>query len=297
MCPNPIVFGLTLYDLLICVGIITCFFVFNHLADKAGLRVKLQKFTLLVGVCAISLGFGSAILFQALYNIEDRGGFELTTDTGATFYGGLVGGIVTFILLYFALGRIFFRGELAGYHGRSFFTVAGIAAPTIAVAHAFGRLGCLMAGCCHGAPTDSFIGIMMHGDMGYQKYVPVQLFESIVLFALFALLFYRARKGERYNFSLYVLTYGVWRFLIEYARADYRGSVPVLGLTPSQLTAVLMAFAAVGLFLIEKTVLDRMERAEKETPSADVAQTVDAGKTEAPDEETEIEGNGDGTDE
>ena len=271
MCPEKIFLGLTLYDILICVGIIVCFFSFSYLADCARLKVKLQKYSLLVGVAAIAIGFGSAILFQAIYNIEERGGFELTLDTGATFYGGLVGGVCSFLLLYFGLSRLFFKGELRGYPQKSFFTVAGCAVPSIIVAHAFGRLGCLTAGCCHGKVTNAWLGIMMYGDMGYRRYVPVQLFEAIFLFALFALLFIRARDGKRFSLSIYAISYGVWRFVIEYARADYRGSIPILGLTPSQLTALLMILVALLVIPLEMRIRSHMEREAAKDGESDAA--------------------------
>ena len=228
--------------------------------------------------------YDTGMEFQAIYNIEERGGFELTLDTGATFYGGLVGGVCSFLLIYFGFSRLFFKNELRGYPQKSFFTVASCAVPSIIVAHAFGRLGCLTAGCCHGKVTSSWLGIMMYGDMGYRRYVPVQLFEAIFLFALFALLFMRARDGKRFSLSIYAISYGVWRFVIEYARADYRGSIPIFGLTPSQMTAILMILVALLVVPLEMRIRARMEReAAKDGESDAVAVAV---AEDAPCEET-----------
>ena len=94
MYPHKIFLGLTAYDLLICVGILCCFFSFSYLADKRKLRAKLQNYALVCGVAAIALGLGSAVLFQAIYNIESRGKFEIATNTGMTFYGGLIFGVI-----------------------------------------------------------------------------------------------------------------------------------------------------------------------------------------------------------
>ena len=85
MCPDKMFLGLTLYDICICIGIIGCFFVFCGLADKIKIKRRLQNFILLCGVVGISVGFCSAILFQALYNIGRDGGFVISTNTGATF--------------------------------------------------------------------------------------------------------------------------------------------------------------------------------------------------------------------
>ena len=264
MCPDINILGMTLYDISICVGIIFCFIVFGRLADKRKLRGKLQNFSLLCGVFAIMLGLGSAVLFQAIYNIASTGKFEIVENTGATFYGGLIGGVVTFLILYFGIGHVVMkRAGLEGYHAKSFFTMASCGVPSIVIAHAFGRLGCLTAGCCHGAPTDAWFGILMYGNQGHIKYVPIQLFEAIFLFILFGLLYINAKEGKRYNLSLYMSIYGAWRFIIEYLRADYRGSVG-LPITPSQLIALLMIAGAVGVFFLEKKVVDKLEAAEKE---------------------------------
>jgi prolipoprotein diacylglyceryltransferase len=47
--------------------------------------------------------------------------------------------------------------------------------------------------------------------------------------------------------------YGAWRFLIEYARDDYRGTTVVEFLTPSQFIALVMIVGAVVLFFIQKS--------------------------------------------
>ena len=87
MYPGKIIFGLTLYDICLCAGIIACFFIFGALADKQGVRRRIQSFAIICGVAAVTLGYGSAVLFQALYNIKSLGKFVITENTGATFYG------------------------------------------------------------------------------------------------------------------------------------------------------------------------------------------------------------------
>ena len=137
-------------------------------------------------------------------------------------------------------------------HLHQFFSLLSCIAPAIAVAHGFGRLGCLTAGCCHGCQTDSWCGIMMYGNMGYAKYIPTQLFEAIFLFLLCAFLVLRAIEQKKYNFSVYTVAYGVWRFFIEYVRADYRGSTFVSFLTPSQLVAIGFISAGIALAFVER---------------------------------------------
>lgn len=270
MYPDKIFLGLTLYDILICVGIIICFFVFGFLSDKRKMKVRHQKFSLVCGCFAIAAGLFSAALFQALYDIPKKGGFEflfkiengkiVPVNGGITFYGGLIGGVAIFLLIYFIFGRFFYKKtDTPHYHNENFFSMASSAVASIAIAHSLGRFGCLTAGCCHGAITDAWYGIMMHGGEGYAKYVPTQLFEAIFLLLLFAFLFINAYRGGRYNLPIYMSSYGVWRFIIEFVRDDYRGSVGIDAITPSQLIAILMILGSVGVFFLEKTYTDKVE--------------------------------------
>lgn len=261
------IFGiLTLYDILLSVGIVLGIMVFGYLADKQKIKGKLQRFTLICACAAIATGLGSAVLFQAIYNIDREGGFVIDTGTGATFYGGLIGGFTSFLILYFIVGYFFYKkDEDPKYHIKKFFSTISCAAPSIALAHGFGRLGCLTAGCCHGAQTDAWYGILMYGGEGYAKYVPTQLFEALFLFALFAFLFLNIKKGGKYNLSFYMGAYGIWRFVLEYVRNDYRGSVGISFLTPSQLISLVMIMGAAAIFTVETLVSRKLEEKEKST--------------------------------
>lgn len=247
MYPNEILPGIDLYVIMLCVAAVSAIVTYRLLADRRGLRAKLQNLCLFDAVASIVGGYYFAVLFQAVYNIEKNGGFKLDASTGATFYGGLIGGATLFLSIYFIAGRIMF-GK-GGEHVKEFFTITNIGAACVVIAHGFGRLGCLFAGCCHGAVTDAWYGIYMRG-IG-QKVVPVQLFEALFLFGLFALFLVRILKNKNYNLPIYMCAYGIWRFFIEYARTDYRGSTFISFLTPSQLTAILMVVGSVAVLLLE----------------------------------------------
>ena len=103
-----------------------------------------------------------------------------------TFYGGLVGGIISFIIGY----NLFVKNQ---HKNANFFTdIMPIAAACITIAHGFGRIGCFMAGCCYGVETDSWLGVKFP-QLAHAVY-PTQLFEAIFLLALSGILFYIAIK-------------------------------------------------------------------------------------------------------
>lgn len=256
MYPKEIFPGIDLYVIMLCVAAIGAIFVFRFLADKRALSANLQNLCLFNAVASIMVGYYSAVLFQAVYNIPKYGEFRIDSRTGATFYGGLIGGAAFFLLVYFIVGRFIFKKDRE--HIRELLCITDIAAPCIAIAHGFGRIGCLMVGCCHGAETDAWYGVYMSAIN--KRVVPIQLYEAIVLFALFGFFLYRVLRGKTYNLPLYMASYGVWRFVIEYARDDYRGYTFVEFLTPSQFTALLMIAGAVVLFIFERMIVKKRAR-------------------------------------
>ena len=251
MYPYSIIWGIDLYTIFLCVGIIAALLVLRIFSDRKKIYWKLQNFTIITAVLSITGGYGSAVLFQGLYNFLDdtSKGFVLDNRTGSTFYGGLIGGVAAFLLIYFCVGAILFKDKI---HIKRFFDITDIAAASITVAHGFGRLGCLMAGCCHGAPTDAWYGVYF---VSYRvKAVPIQLFEAIFLFALFGFFCYRNIKRKSCCLPLYMILYGSWRFVIEFFRGDDRGATVVSFLTPSQLIATLMILGSIALFIVERHI-------------------------------------------
>lgn len=255
MYPKALFLGMDLYTILLLVGVIACMVFARLLADRRRMRAQLFNLVLFGALFAVVLGYGSAALFQSFYDYLATGVFSL--NSGTTFYGGLIGGTVAFLVLYFAAGHFLFPD---GYHKAHLREVSDMAAPCITVAHGFGRLGCLMAGCCYGKPTDAWYGVTMV-RLGY-KVVPVQLFEALFLLALAVIFFALFWKGKRYLLPSYMMAYGLWRIPAEIMRADDRGATVVDFLTPSQLISILLIIGGIALLVVE-VCLDR--RAMKHT--------------------------------
>ena len=101
----------------------------------------------------------------------------------------------------------------------------------------------------------------MHGDMGLGYYVPTQLYEAIFLFVVFAVLTFLIFKFDfKHGLSLYLGSYGIWRFVIEFFRADHRGEF-VGSLSPSQFWSLIMIPLAVGVYFLQNYMLKK--RAEE----------------------------------
>ncbi len=247
MLPQELFFGITMYDILFAAGVVAALVTFRVMSDKIGMSAKMLNFVLADGVASILVGVFSAVLFQAIYNYQKTGVFELTANTGMTFYGGFIGGAVTFFAVYFGVGRIVFRD---GENLRELFKVTSIGACCVAIAHCLGRLGCLCAGCCYGIHAEPPLGWLMPG-VG-DTVLPTQLYEAVFLAVMFALLARRTLKRRCYVLPIYLVAYGVWRFALEYIRGDERGNSLVSWLTPSQFTAICLVACGVALFFVER---------------------------------------------
>ena len=272
MYPNELfnLFGLSvdMYTICIIVGIVACLIFTIYAMKKCGYSTSASDAIIIIGIIAIIVGWISAVLFQALYNYIANPAGEFHFE-GMTFIGGLIGGVITFIGVYF----LFVYGINPKLKEGSFFKVnmnkgiwylVRIAPISITIAHAFGRIGCLFAGCCYGQKTDAWYGIW---NAALQcKTVPVQLYESMFLFVLSAvmiLLLFRFKSKD--TMAIYLVSYGIWRFIIEFFRADNteRGQF-IPGLTPSQFWSIIMVIGGVAIFFIYRYFDKKIEDKQKE---------------------------------
>ena len=263
MYPFEVFLDMGLYEICILVGVLCAFFLGDRLGIEKGFSIPLQKTLILSALLGVVLGYGAAVLFQAFYNFLDSGTFEIVQNTGATFYGGLIGGAAAFICSWFVVGKLLCKSDEPK---KRFFEIADIAAVCVPLAHGFGRLGCFFAGCCHGATTTAWYGVKMYTELGWQTVVPVQLFEAAFLFVLAGVLFVLFKKDKGKNvalLSIYLIAYGIWRFFIEFARADDRGATVVSALTPSQLVAIILIAVGIGFIFLTKK-LKIYQKDEKE---------------------------------
>src|SRR5687767_3449764 len=169
------------------------------------------------------------------YRSNPREIFSLVRSAGV-FYGGLI--VAT--IVGFALMR---RYRLPVW------TTADLYAPGIALGHVIGRLGCYFAGCCWGRPTDvpwaiTFTDPAAAVNVGTPLNIPLhptQLYEAGAELLILGLLLATERKGGYFagrTFWLYMLLYGITRFIIEIYRADPRGVM--FGMSTSQFVSVLL---------------------------------------------------------
>ncbi len=248
------------YGLCMALGIIFCFVFLMVTMSKRNFNDEASDKILFIGAFATAFGVFMAAVVQGIYSAIEGKGFDLSA---MTFYGGLIGGVSGFLIVWnLYIYVVAPRAKLKVFQNHMNATLSD-ALPFIPVgitiAHAFGRLGCSFAGCCHGDLTDAWYGIYMYtSKFGYAKVVPIQLFECIflaVLSLIMAILYFRFKFN--YNFALYPIAYGIWRFIIEFIRTDDRG-VFVPGLTPSQFWSIIMVVAGIGFIFLQKYLFARL---------------------------------------
>lgn len=170
--------------------------------------------------------------------------------SGFVFYGGLIGGVAAF---YFYIRK----------HKLDFLKVADFFAPAAALAHGFGRIGCFLAGCCHGRPTNSIFGVVFSNpycDVSSEligvKIHSTQLYESLGNFIIFIILHFtynRMKKEGKENKGfvvlLYLFLYSVLRFTVEFFRGDNRGSY-ILGFSQAQIISLVIISSVIAVYLM-----------------------------------------------
>jgi phosphatidylglycerol:prolipoprotein diacylglycerol transferase len=226
-------------------------------AKKAGLdanRIMDAAFYTII----VSLIGAKLILFLSnisYYVAYPRELFALARS-GGVFQGGLTFGVI-YALWYFRRKKI------------PTWPTADLIAPALALGHGFGRIGCFSAGCCYGSGCTlpwavafnneyaaDLTGVHLHTPLH-----PVQLYEAILNFLNFAILYIilKKKKFDGQVFAFYIINYSVIRFITEYFRGDHsekiyfiRGATSLSSLSYPQLFCLLGLLGGAVLAVVLK---------------------------------------------
>ena len=183
----------------------------------SGIGIELSRYLYLkngekgfwkICIVLLSLGWlGAKTLFLITSSLDA----SFFSGGGFVFYGGLLGGLLGCFVLRLSSPQI------------------DLLIPGLAFAHSIGRLGCFIAGCCHGKICP-IPGI---------NYYPTQIFEATFLFIL-GIYFLKKIQKKGLSQSLwtnYLLFYALFRFFNEFLRGDHIRGI-YLALSTSQWVSI-----------------------------------------------------------
>lgn len=211
-------FTVPMYSLCIEIGVLLA--VLFLLYDCKRKKV-LWNDAVIIGVTGIGMGFlGAKLLYLAtaytpgqIAKIIVSANWDLIINGGFVFYGGLIFGI---------LGA-FLGAKIAKC---TVWEYANILIKLVPLVHAFGRIGCFCAGCCYGKPASYGFGVVYTAPVSDApvgvRLIPVQLYEAAFNLALFIVMAVIDKKKPTNKILLpvYLLSYSIERFVIEYFRYD-----------------------------------------------------------------------------
>lgn len=157
-------------------------------------------------------------------------------EAGYVWYGGMIGALLTAVFYFYRRPHL-----RAALYSDAF-------APAIMLGACVGRLGCLMAGCCYGQPTDVPWAMSFPGVAGLVH--PTQLYDSLVALSLGLYLLFRfpKRRFDGELIATLLIAYGLLRGFTESFRGDpERGTFGPL--STSQLLSIPMVASGVYLWV------------------------------------------------
>jgi phosphatidylglycerol:prolipoprotein diacylglycerol transferase len=165
---------------------------------------------------------------------------------GLVFYGGLIGASLACIL--FALVK-----------NLPMWKLGDVLAPSIALGSVFGRIGCLMNGCCYGSECHLPWAITFPPESGSAPpgipRHPTQIYDALLnlWFYCFLAWLFRRKKFDGQIFAVYLVGYALLRSFVEIFRGDYPQHYLGGWATPAQV-------ASIGILIIGVVLLAVLPR-------------------------------------
>lgn len=235
------IFGLEIhfYGLLIAVAMILGVMVVCLICKRRGLKAD---DILVLALYALPLALIGARAFYIIFETEGYTFVQMLQvwNGGMVLYGGIIGGAIG-VVIYCLI------------HKKNFLLLADVAVVGLILGQAIGRIGCYFGGCCYGKDVTNpnmqwfpFASIQKDGLWHLCTF----FFEFALDMIIFAVLFILIRKIKTKGivFSIYLMSYGFIRFMLEFIRGD---EVWTMGsLRVSQYISIILIVAGAALLTI-----------------------------------------------
>lgn len=206
-------------------------------------------------------------------------------------------GIQGMVLLGGVIAAVIFGGWYVKRRGVSFWAMADVSAPPLALGIGIGRVGCFLNGCCFGNPTDGPLGVIFpQGCYASAIYPgiaihPTQAYSSVAAFAIAFLLLILEKRWHRFTgwtFSLFLILYGIDRLIVEGFRFyDPSKYFELFGTqwTGSRLISVAMIAVGIVAFLVLSRKQRMVEAASPVSPSTTEPKKAEERKISEPNDQ------------
>lgn len=254
---HPILFDLGFfqipsYGVLVALGVVAGLLALKRRADRRGLDgAVLVDVALWLVIWALVGAKGLLILVELPRYLADPASAVGVLRAGGVFLGGFIAAVIA--------GVVLFRR----HHLAPLATMDAVI-PSVALGHAVGRVGCLLAGCCWGGACDLpwaviYTDPVAATNVGTPLHVALHPFPAYAalfnlgLWGLLEWLYARHLEPGRV-FATYLMVYGAGRFLLEWTRGDAsRGFILSGALSTSQAIALgMMTLGVLLQFVISK---------------------------------------------
>lgn len=244
---------------------------------------EVGSFTIYTYGFSIAVGAAAGFVYMAQ---QGKRQFGLTFDQSNTLFilllaGGIIGGKLFVIFerpsFYFSNPSQLFSGSGFVFYGSlltclplmlwffrkhkiPLWAMLDVMAVVTCLVHGFGRIGCFMAGCCYGQPTESALGVVFTNPVCLAEPLgtplhPTQLYEASLIFSiLLGLLWLKKRRQfEGQLFLVYLIVYATGRGMLELVRGDLeRGFLIQDYVTNSQFISLLIIGGAVYFYVTRR---------------------------------------------
>ncbi len=270
-------FKIPSYSLMMVLGIIAFFITFYFIIKWEGISRRTADRLIFVCIPGLAVLGISAFIFNSIFHSIAEG--KLVVG-GITWLGGVIG-VIPFMIFMIHKFVPKAKGNALYYFS--------LLVPGIVIGHALGRIGCFLGGCCYGGLTDSWLGVSFPPNTHATTHIgvkdgsgwsyavwPTQLFEALFELVLYIAMMAGRKKFKPYCLDMYLIGYGLFRFLLEFLRGDNRGATG-LGLSPSQIMSIILWIGALFLILYRNGLIFKKLKAKCEIWKQEAAE-YDEGK-------------------
>ena len=235
------------YGLFVAIGIFVGIMVTTKLGKSEG--ISPQQVMDMGFIVIVSGIIGSRVVYVLMnisyYRYQPAEIFKIWQ--GGLVFSGAIIGVVLAATWY------------AKHHKLPLWKLCDMWAPAAAIGQSIGRIGCFMAGCCYGKPTDLKWGVVFTDPKSLAPLnVPLHptqiysFFSGLIIF-LILLLIYSKKKFEGQVVLWFLILHSTARLFIERLRGDDRGMLLGSNMTTTQFVAILILVASVVTLFVLKS--------------------------------------------